>query len=36
LNLVLPVLLIIIFGFIYQWIRKRKYTVSIPKAGQNL
>ncbi len=26
LNLVLPVLVIIIFGFIYQWIRKRKYT----------
>ena len=25
-NLVLPVLVIIIFGFIYQWIRKRKYT----------
>ena len=25
LNLVLPVFLIIIFGFIYQWIRKRKY-----------
>jgi len=26
LNLVLPVLLIIIFGFIYQWGRKRKYS----------
>ncbi len=32
LNLVLPVLLIIIFGFIYQWIRKRKYVISTPKA----
>ncbi len=28
LNLGLPVLIIIIFGFIYQWIRKRKYTSS--------
>jgi gliding-associated putative ABC transporter substrate-binding component GldG len=28
LNLALPVFLIIIFGFIYQWWRKRKYTVS--------
>lgn len=26
LNLTLPVLLIIIFGIIYQWLRKRKYT----------
>ena len=26
LNLLLPVFVIIIFGFIYQWIRKRKYT----------
>lgn len=33
LNLVLPVLLIIIFGFMYQWIRKRKYVVSTSKAG---
>ena len=31
LNLVLPVLLIIIFGLIYQWWRKRKYT--IPSSG---
>lgn len=29
LNLVLPVLLIVIFGLIYQWVRKRKYTKSI-------
>jgi gliding-associated putative ABC transporter substrate-binding component GldG len=27
LNLVLPVLLVIIFGLIYQWWRKRKYTI---------
>ena len=27
LNLVLPVFLIIIFGFVYQWLRKRKYFV---------
>jgi ABC-type uncharacterized transport system involved in gliding motility auxiliary subunit len=26
LNLVLPVLLLVIFGLIYQWWRKRKYT----------
>lgn len=32
LNLVLPVFLIIIFGFVYQWLRKRKYSVSNPKA----
>jgi gliding-associated putative ABC transporter substrate-binding component GldG len=31
-NLVLPVLLIIVFGFVYQWLRKRKYSVSNPKA----
>ena len=31
-NLVLPIFLIIIFGFVYQWLRKRKYTVSYLKA----
>jgi gliding-associated putative ABC transporter substrate-binding component GldG len=31
LNLLLPVLLIVIFGIIYQWWRKRKYTFSVSK-----
>jgi heme/copper-type cytochrome/quinol oxidase subunit 2 len=28
LNLALPILLIVMFGIIYQWIRKRKYATS--------
>ncbi|MEO6906135.1 MAG: gliding motility-associated ABC transporter substrate-binding protein GldG [Ginsengibacter sp.] len=31
LNLLLPVFLILIFGLIYQWWRKRKYTISLSK-----
>ncbi|MEO9021442.1 MAG: gliding motility-associated ABC transporter substrate-binding protein GldG [Ginsengibacter sp.] len=30
-NLVFPVLLILLFGFIYQWLRKRKYTKTTDK-----